>query len=141
MVSNSPLISKSSSSFIKALVTLPSVPITIGITVTIMFYSFFISLASSRYLSFAFFQFYPVVNGNSKVHNSVGSNFLLTITRPGRLAWIRGSVCISKSQRSFCVSFFRTDSELYVYHLFLKSNLSFLHNSQWITFPTQSCLV
>ena len=28
-----------------------------------------------------------------------------------------------------------------IYHLFVWSNLNFLHNSRWITFPTQSCLV
>ena len=33
------------------------------------------------------------------------------------------------------------DSLLYIYHLFVWSNLNFLHNTQWITFPTQSCLV
>ena len=29
----------------------------------------------------------------------------------------------------------------YIYHLFAWSNFIFLHNSQWITLPTQSCLV
>ena len=33
------------------------------------------------------------------------------------------------------------DSGLSIYNLFLWSNLNFLHNSKWITFPTQSCLV
>ena len=40
-----------------------------------------------------------------------------------------------------CVSFFSADSALYIYHLFIWSNFNFLHSSQWITFPTQSCLV
>ena len=39
------------------------------------------------------------------------------------------------------VSFSTTDSVLCIYHLFLWSKLNFLHNSQWITLPTQSCLV
>ena len=30
---------------------------------------------------------------------------------------------------------------LYICHLFVWSNFNFLYNSQWITFPTQSCLV
>ena len=30
---------------------------------------------------------------------------------------------------------------LCLYHLSVWSNFNFLHNSQWITFPTQSCLV
>ena len=67
--------------------------------------------------------------------------FLLNIYRSGRLAEIRWPVCISKSQRNLCISFYRTDSRLCIYYLFEWSNLNFLHNSQWITFPTQSCLV
>ena len=47
-------------------------------------------------LLFAFFQFYSVVNRDSKVHNSAGYLFLLLILiRPGRLAEIRWSVYIS----------------------------------------------
>ena len=54
-----------------------------------------------------------------------------------RLTEIRWSVCISKSQRSLCLSF----SRLGCAHGFVSSNLNFLHNSQWITLPTQLCLV
>ena len=82
-----------------------------------------------------------MVHRDGKVHHSKGSLFLLTLTRFGRLAEIRWSVCISKSERSLRVSFFRTDSGLCLYHLIVWSNLNFLHNSQWITFLTQSCLV
>ena len=62
MVSTRPLISKSSSPYINPLVTVPKAPITIGITVTFMFHSFFSSLARSRYLSpfslsFSFIQY------------------------------------------------------------------------------------
>ena len=42
---------------------------------------------------------------------------------------------------SLCVTFSRTDVGLYIYHLFVWSNLNFLHSSQWITLPTQLCLV
>ena len=66
---------------------------------------------------------------------------LLTITRFGRLVEIRWSVCISKSQRIFCVSFSWTDSGLCISHFVVWSNLNFLHNSQWITLAIQSCLV
>ena len=48
---------------------------------------------------------------------------------------------MSKSLRGLCVSFSRADSGFCIYHLFVWTNLNFLHNSQWITFPTQSCLV
>ena len=45
---------------------------------------FFSSLARFWYLSlFVFFQFYPVVSRNRKVHNSASSPILLTITRSG----------------------------------------------------------
>ena len=65
--------------------------------------------------------------------------FLLIITRSCRLAEIQWSVCISKSSRTSS-ALSRTDSGLCIYHLFLWSNVNFLHNSLWITFPTQSCL-
>ena len=48
--------------------------------------------------------------------------------------------CFLKSPRSLSISYSGTDSELCIYRLFLLSNLNFLHNSQWITFHTQSCL-
>ena len=51
MVSTFPLISKSFSAFTKPLRIVSSVLITIGITVTFVFQSFFYSLARSRYLS------------------------------------------------------------------------------------------
>ena len=52
MVSTHPPTSKSSSPFNNPLVSVPKAPITIGIIVTFMFYSFFNSLARSRHLSF-----------------------------------------------------------------------------------------
>ena len=48
---------------------------------------------------------------------------------------------MSKSYRSLCVLFSRTGAGLCIYHLFVWSNLNFLHISQWITLPTQSCQV
>ena len=63
------------------------------------------------------------------------------ITRSGRLVEIRWSICISKSQRILGVSSSRTDSGLCIYYLLIWSNLNFLHNSQWIAFPSQLCLL
>ena len=54
--------------------------------------------------------------------------------------WKGDLVFISKSQRILCVSFSWTDYGLHIYHLFVWSNLNFLHNSQWTIIPTQSCL-
>ena len=121
--------------------------IIIGISVSFMFYSFFYSLASSRYLSLfwflfffflSFFQFYSVVSLDSKVQFLF---FLLIITRTGRLDEIRWSVFISECQRSLCVSYSRTDSRLCIYHLIVWSNFNFLLNSQWIILTIHSFLV
>ena len=61
----------------------------------------------------------------------------------GLVIWPRLSVLfeILKFLRTWCVSFSRIDSDLCIYHLFVRSNLNYLKNSPWITFPTQSCLV
>ena len=68
--------------------------------------------------------------------------YLLTITRSGLLVRVRWSVYIfTKFVRILCVSFFKTDSCLCIYHLVVWSNFTFLHNSLWITVPNQSCLV
>ena len=45
-----------------------------------------------------------------------------------------------KSHMSLCGSFSWTGAGLCIYHLFVWSNLNFLHISPWITLPTQSCL-
>ena len=56
------------------------------------------------------------------------------------MAGIRWSVCVLKSHRSLCESFYRTGAGLCIYHLFVWWNWNFLHISQWITLPTQSFL-
>ena len=141
MVSTRPPISKSSSPFSNPLVTVPK-PITIGIIVTCMFHSFFQfpSKVQVLILLFTFFQFYSVVIRDSKVDYFASSLFLLIIIKSGRLTGIRWSVCMLKSHRSLCVAFSRTGAGLCIYHLLVWSNLNFLHISQWITLPTQSCL-
>ena len=140
MVFTCPPTSKSSSPFNNPLVIVLKTPITISIIVTFMFHSFFNSFARSRLLIllFTFFQFYSVVSPDSKVHNFASSLFLLITIRSGLLAEIRWSVCVSKSHRSLCVSFSRTDAGVCMYHLFVWSKLNFLNISQWITLPTQS---
>ena len=69
------------------------------------------------------------------------SLFLLIIIRSGRLGEINWSVYMSKSQRGMCVSFSRTNVGLFIYHLVGSSKWNFWHNFQWITLPTQTCLV
>ena len=123
MVSTRPPTSKSPSPFCNPLVTVPNAPITIGVIVTFMFHSFFISLARLRYLSFftTFFQFYSVICRDSKVDNFTNL-FFLFIINSGLLTEIRRSVCMSKSQKSLWVSFSRTYARLCIYHLLVWSN-------------------
>ena len=143
MVSTRPLISKSFSPFNNLLVTVPRAPNTIGINITFMFHCYFNCLARSRYLSFLSFSFsftlWSACSSNSTILHLLF--ILLLIIRSALLDEIRLSVCMSKSYRSLCVSFFKTDAGLCIYHLFVWSNFIFLHNSQWINLPTQSCLV
>ena len=155
MISTRSLISKSSTPSTNHLVTVTRAPVTTGITVTFMFPIFFFSSLASlgNYHTFRF-----LVSRIGKIHYLASSflffNFIylfiyffffffffLTITRCGRLTEIKWSVYILKSKRTLCVSFSSMDSGLCIYHLFIWSNLNFLHNSQWITLPTNSFLV
>ena len=142
MVSTRPPTTKSSSPFNNHLVTVPKAPITIGIIVTFMFHCFFNSLARSRYLSLFSYSFRFTLWSAETARSTILQilYFLLIIIRSGLLAEIRWSVCMSKSHRSLCVSFSRTDAGLGIYHLLEWSNLNFLHISQWITLPIQSGL-
>ena len=107
----------------------PNAPIIAGITDSFIIHRIFSNLAKCRYL-FRFSLIY-----------SVRQVFLFLLTITSRLVEIKWSVCKSKSGRSLCVSCSRNDTRLCMYHLFIWSNFNFLHNSQWITFPTQSCLL
>ena len=142
IVSTRPPTSKSSRPFNNPLVIVPNAPITIGTIDTFMFHSFFNSLARSRYLSFfsLSFRFILWSAGTAKSTILQSLFLLLIIIKSGLLAGIRWSVCMLKSHRSLCESFSRTGAGLCIYHLFVWSNLNFLHISQWITLLTQSCL-
>ena len=95
MVSTHPLVFKSSSLFNNLLVTVPKVPITIGIIVTFMFHSFFKSLARSRYLSFFSHSFNFILWSAGTAKSTILQVlfllifFLLIIIRSGLLADIR----------------------------------------------------
>ena len=105
IVSTHPLISKFSSPFISPFVTVLRVPITIGITVTFIFHSFFNSLARFNYLSFlTIFQFYFVVCWDSKVHNFARSLFFLILLL-GLVVWPRlGDPFICQNPIGVCAS-------------------------------------
>ena len=132
------LISKSSSSCTNPFVTVLSAPI-ISLPCSIAFSVFWQGLRT--YLAFNFF---ILPCGPPEEQSPLFgwlSFFLLTLNKSVRLVDVKWSVCISKSQRILCILFFRTDSGLSMYHLFVWSHLNFLHNSQWNTIPNQSCLV
>ena len=149
MVSTRPLTSKSPSSGTNPFVTVPSVPITIGITVIFMFQSFFSSLARSRYKSLFSLLFSSLFGRFFLVFLLLfflltfffSFFFFLTITRSARLAKIRWSF-VPQNLREFWASHFLGRILDFAYTIsWFWSNLNSLHNSQWITFPTQSCLV
>ena len=142
ILSNRPLTSKSSKPYNNPLVTAPNAPITDGTIVTLMFLSFFNSRARSMYLSFfsLSFRFILWSAGTAKSTILQILFLLLIIMMSGLLASIRRSVCMLKSHWSSCESFSRTGAGLCICHLFVWSNWNFLHISQWITLPTQSCL-
>ena len=137
IVSTRPPTSKSSRLFNNPLVIVPNTPITIGTIVTFMFHSFFNSLARLRYLSFFSLSFRTA----SRQFYRFSFFFLLIIMMSGLQARISWFVCMLKSHRSLCESFSRTGAGLCIYHLFVWSNWNFLHISQWITLPTQLCLI
>ena len=115
MVSTHPLISKFFSPCTNPLVTVPSAPVTIGITVIFMFHCFFSSLTRSWYLSLFSLSFSFILLSTRTAKSTIRSvlffffffSFFLTITRSDSLAEIRWSVCVSKSQRILRVSFQR----------------------------------
>ena len=107
MVSTRPPTSKSFSPFSNPLVIVPNAPITISIIVTCMFYSFFNSLARSRYLSF-FSHSVSFILWSAGTAKSIILQvlfFLLIIIKSGLLAGIRWSVCMLKCHRSLCLAF------------------------------------
>ena len=113
-------------------------PITIGIIVTFMFYSFFSSWARSKYLSLFLLSFNFTLRsaGTSKSIILLVINFFVVVDyyRSGRLVEIRWSVCdLFQNLRGVHVCYSQGQMLNCAY-------TNFLHNSQWITQPTQTCL-
>ena len=129
MVPACPTISNSSSPFIKPLGIVLSTPITIGITVTFIFHSFFSFLARSEYFSLFLFSliFTPWTARTTK--STIWQILVFFCCQSLDLViWLElGDLFLSKIPR--------IDSGLCIYHLVVWSNFNFLLNS------TQSCLV
>ena len=119
IVSTRPLTSKSSRPFNNPLVTVAKAPITIGTIVTFMFHSLFNSLVWSRYLSFFslsfWFSLWSAGTAKSKILQILF--FVVDYYKSGPFAVSSWSVCMLKSYRSLCVSFFRTGTGLCINHL------------------------
>ena len=86
-----PLMSNSSSPLFEPLGTVPSSPTTIGITVTLMFYSFFSSQARSKYSSIVSLSIFILWSARA-------AKSLLTL---GFLAEIKWSICIKNDVKNF----------------------------------------
>ena len=136
---NNAVVWMSSSPCDNPLVTVPREPITIDVTVTLMFPSYFNSPERFRHLSFfsLSFSFTLWSAGTAKptIRQVLFFADCYLASSSGQEKTIR--LYISKLQRSLCVSISRIDSWLCIYHLFVRSNLIFLHNFQWIILPTQ----
>ena len=142
IVSTRVLITSSSSPLTNSLVTLPSAPITVCTTVTFMFS--IPKQGPGTYLSFRLPSILLWSSGTVEYTNRQVRLFFFcffTITRSGRMAEIRWSVCILKSQEIMYDRFSTTNIGFCICNLFALWNLNFLHNSHWITFPIQSCLL
>ena len=133
MVSIRSLISSSSSPLSKTLVTVLCVLITISIIVTHI-YCFLCSLAKFKCLSL-----YHPLGRQSPLYSKFSFFCQLLL---GLVFWSGlGDLFVSQNHKEFYVSLSRMNSDLYMCHLVVWSNVNFLHNSQWITFPTSLCLV
>ena len=134
IVSTRPSAFMSARPFNNPLVIGPKAPITIGTIVNYVPQFFqFPSMVEVLIFLFTFFQFYSVVSRDSKVDNLANSLVFVNYYKVWSSGRDWGSVCMTKSHWSLCVSFSRSDAGLCIYHLFVWSNFNFLHISQWIT--------
>ncbi len=109
MVSTGPLISQFSILGTNPLVTVPSAPITIGITVTFMFHAFFSSLTSSWYLSLFSLSFSFTFWSSGKAKSAIRQVYFSCFCwlSLGLVVWPRfGGPFVSQNLRKMCASHF-----------------------------------
>ena len=140
MVTTRPLISNSSTPCSNLLVIVPIAPITNSITVTFMCHSFFQFSGQILVLISLFVFLQP--ERQSPLFGWFSFFFFFCLLPRVLVIWTRlNDPFVSQNLEEFWVSFSWTDSGLCIYHLFVWSNLNFLHNFRWITLPTQLCLL
>ena len=121
--------------------TVPSAPITIGIFATFVCHSFFRSLTKSTYLSLSLFSLsFSVTLWSAGTAKSTIQQVVFFFLLFFFYGWLSLGLVIS-SYFKIPEKFSRTDSGLYISHMFAWSNLNYLHSSQWISFPSKSCLL
>ena len=118
MVSTHPLIFKSFSSFINLLMTVSSAPITIGITVTFMFHSFFSSLARSRNISLFSPSFSFIMSSAGTAESTLRKVFsFFCWLSESLVVWsILGDPFVSQNPREVCASHFPVRIVHYYYY-------------------------
>ena len=121
VVSTHPLISTSSSHSINTLLTISRAKVTIGITVTFIFYSFFNFLTRSRYLSFFSLSLWSVGTEKLTIQQVL---FFYCWHLLGLIVWPRLGDPFVSPEEFMPLIFFRTDSRLCIDHLFVWSNFN-----------------
>ena len=133
MVSTCPLISLSFIPFDSHSVTVPRAPITIHINITTILHSFSIPLLGLG-ICFSFHFLSILLYGQLGQQNEQFRKFSIFVDH----YMVRSSdrdlvIFVCQNPRGVRVSFFsRADAGLYIYHLFIWSNINFWHNSLWI---------
>ena len=139
---------KSSNPCTHPLVTVPSVPITVSITVTFMFLSFMGSLAKSRYL-YLFSPSFSITLLSTSTAKSIirqvlfFSLFFLLLTSLGLVVWPRlNDPFLSQNPKEFCASHFLgripgcsyticSYSQIYYYYYYYYCIQVFLTSFSW----------
>ena len=124
MVSSRSSNSNSSSSLIKALVIVPSAPITIGITVTFMFHSFFILRQDISICVFFRFLWFSLCGPSEGKGLCSAGSFFCKLTLGFVFSLQSGDLFVSQNPKEFCVSHSRGQILVCAYKIWLYNQIS-----------------